>query len=125
MKLELDSQERRAVAKSLLERRGRLIENAEDTTRPRAAKQSALLELAAIKSVLRKLRGDEMHGDQRRKHENGGAEGTRSWIARSPITRAISLGKAPGVDPKVESGGPIMETCCAGGRQRLGEARIG
>ena len=57
MKLELDSQERRAVAKSLLERRGRLIENAEDTTRSPAAKQSALLELAAIKSVLRKLRG--------------------------------------------------------------------
>ena len=76
MKLELDSQERRAVAKSLLERRGRLIENAEDTTRPRAAKQSALLELAAIKSVLRKLRGHEMRG--RRKHQNGGTEGTWS-----------------------------------------------
>ena len=78
LKLELDSQERRAVAKSLVERRGRLIENAEDTTQPRAAKRSALLELAAIKSVLRKLRGDEMRGDSRRKHENGGAEGTRS-----------------------------------------------
>jgi hypothetical protein len=78
LKLELDSQERRAVAKSLLERGGRLIENAEDTTRPRAAKRSALLELAAINSVLRKLRGDEMRGDQRRKHQNGGTEGTWS-----------------------------------------------
>jgi hypothetical protein len=57
LKLELDDQERRVVSKSLVERRGRLIENAEDTTLPRAAKRSGLLELAAIKSVLRKLRG--------------------------------------------------------------------
>jgi hypothetical protein len=56
LKLELDSQERRAVGKSLVERRGRLIEKAEDTTQPRAAKRSALRELTAIKSVLRKLR---------------------------------------------------------------------
>ena len=28
---------------------------------------------------------------------------------RTPNTRAISLGKAPGVDPKVESGGPSMD----------------
>jgi hypothetical protein len=40
-----------------VERRGRLIENAEDTTQSRAAKRSALRELTAIKSVLRKLRG--------------------------------------------------------------------
>jgi hypothetical protein len=40
-----------------VERRGRLIENAEDTTQTRAARRSALLELAAIKSVLRKLHG--------------------------------------------------------------------
>jgi hypothetical protein len=57
LKLELDSQVRRAVGKSLVERRGRLIEKAEDTTQPRAAKRSALRELTAIKSVLRKLRG--------------------------------------------------------------------
>jgi hypothetical protein len=57
VKLELDSQERRAVCRSLIERRSRLIENVEDTTQPRAAKRSALLELAAIKSVLGKLRG--------------------------------------------------------------------
>jgi hypothetical protein len=54
--LELDDQERRAVGKSLVERRGRLIESVEDTTQPRAAKRSGLLELAAIISVLRKLR---------------------------------------------------------------------
>jgi hypothetical protein len=62
LKLEFDSQERRAIGKSLVERRRRLIENAEDTTQPRAAKQSALLELAAIKSVLQKLRGNETRG---------------------------------------------------------------
>jgi hypothetical protein len=56
LKLELDDQERRAVSKSLVERRGRLIENAEDTTLPRATKRSRLCELAAIKSVLQKLR---------------------------------------------------------------------
>jgi hypothetical protein len=73
LKLELDSQERRAVGKSLVERRGRLIENAEDTTKPLAAKRSALLELAAIKSVLRKLRGNEIRGG--RSDESGGTEG--------------------------------------------------
>jgi hypothetical protein len=56
LKLELDDQERRAVGKSLVERRGRLIENAEDTTLLCATKRSALRELAAIKSVLQKLR---------------------------------------------------------------------
>jgi hypothetical protein len=56
LKLELDDQERRAVGKSLVERRRRLIENAEDTTLPRATKRSALRELAAIKSMLQKLR---------------------------------------------------------------------
>jgi hypothetical protein len=62
LKLELDDQERRAVRKSLGERRGRLIENAEDTTLPPAAKLLALLELAAIKSVLRKLRENNRRG---------------------------------------------------------------
>jgi hypothetical protein len=56
LKLELDDQGRRAVSRSLVKRRGRLIENAEDTTLPRATKRSALHELAAIKSVLQKLR---------------------------------------------------------------------
>jgi hypothetical protein len=57
LKLELDDQERRAVVTSLVERRARLVENDEDTTLPRAAKRLGLLDLAAIKSVLRKLRG--------------------------------------------------------------------
>jgi hypothetical protein len=64
LKLELDDQERRAVGKSLVERRGRLIENAEDTTLPRAAKRSASLELAANKSVLRKLHGNARRADK-------------------------------------------------------------
>jgi hypothetical protein len=62
LKLELDDQERRAVGKALVERRGRLIENAEDTTQARAAKWSGLLELAAITSVLRKLRSNDRRG---------------------------------------------------------------
>jgi hypothetical protein len=56
LKLELNDQERRAVGKSLVERKMRLIESTEDTTRPVIARQSWLLELAAITSVLRKLR---------------------------------------------------------------------
>jgi hypothetical protein len=60
LKLELDDQERGAVSKSLVERTGRLIENAEDTTLPRATKQSALRELAAIKSVLEKTALERM-----------------------------------------------------------------
>jgi hypothetical protein len=56
MKLELNDQERRTVGKSLGERKARLIENAEDTTRPLAARRSWSDELKAIASVLRKLR---------------------------------------------------------------------
>ena len=56
LKIELDDQERRAVAKSLVERKARLIESTEDTTQPRAAQRAGLLELSAIASVLRKLR---------------------------------------------------------------------
>jgi hypothetical protein len=59
VKLELDDQERRAVGKSLVERRGRMIENAGDTTLPHATKRSALRELAVIKSVVQKLRLNE------------------------------------------------------------------
>jgi hypothetical protein len=55
LKLELNDQERRAVGKSLAERKARLIENAGDTTQPRAAKRSGSFELKAIASVLRKL----------------------------------------------------------------------
>jgi hypothetical protein len=46
LKLELDDQERRAVAKSLVDRKALLIENAGDTTKP--ARRSGLLELKAI-----------------------------------------------------------------------------
>jgi hypothetical protein len=56
LKLELNDQERRAVTRSLAERKARLIEDAGDTTQTRTARRSALLELAATVSVLRKLR---------------------------------------------------------------------
>jgi hypothetical protein len=56
LKLELNDQQRRAVGKSLVERKARLIENAEDTAQPRAAQRSGSFELEAIASVLRKLR---------------------------------------------------------------------
>jgi hypothetical protein len=56
MKLDLNDHERRAVGKSLAERKARLIENAGDTTLPRAARRSESLELMAIASILRKLR---------------------------------------------------------------------
>jgi hypothetical protein len=56
LKLELDEQERRAVGRSLVDRKALLIENARDTTKPRAVRGSGLLELKAIVSVLRKLR---------------------------------------------------------------------
>jgi hypothetical protein len=70
LKLELDDQERRAVGKSLVERRGRLIENVEDTTQSRATRRSGLLELKAIASVRRKLRAEAV-----RAHEVTAANG--------------------------------------------------
>ena len=56
MKLELNDQERRAVGKSLVERKARLIENTGDTTQARVTQRLGLLELEAIASVLSKLR---------------------------------------------------------------------
>jgi hypothetical protein len=55
LKLELNDQERRAVARSLAERKSRLIEDVGDTTKTFAARRSASLELSAIFSVLTKL----------------------------------------------------------------------
>ena len=56
MKLELDEQERRAVRKSLVDRKALLIETAGDMTKRKVVRRSGLLELKAIVSVLRKLR---------------------------------------------------------------------
>jgi hypothetical protein len=56
LQLELNDQERRAVSKSLAERKARLTETVGDTTQLPAARRSASLELTAIASVLRKLR---------------------------------------------------------------------
>jgi len=64
LKIELDDQEQRAIGKSLVERKARLIENAGDTTQPRAGRRSGSFELRAIASVLRKLRSSERHNRQ-------------------------------------------------------------
>jgi hypothetical protein len=55
LKLELNDQERRAVSRSLAERKARLIESAGDTTLSRAEQRAASVELSAVSSVLRKL----------------------------------------------------------------------
>ena len=56
MELEIDDRERRAIERSLAERRSRLIEKAEDTTLTPARRRAGIRELSAIASVLRKLR---------------------------------------------------------------------
>jgi hypothetical protein len=56
LKLDLEDEERRAVVSSLVERKARLIENIEDTTRHPGVRRSGSLELTVIASVLRKLR---------------------------------------------------------------------
>jgi hypothetical protein len=56
LKLEIDDRERRAIERSLAERRSRLIERTGDTTLTPARRQASFRELSAIWSVLRKLR---------------------------------------------------------------------
>jgi hypothetical protein len=56
LKLEIDDLERRAIERSLAERRSRLIEMAGDTTLTPARRQASYRELSAIASALRKLR---------------------------------------------------------------------
>ena len=56
LKLEIDDRERRAIDRSLAERRSHLIENAGDTTLAPARRRADLRELSAIASALRKLR---------------------------------------------------------------------
>ena len=56
MKLEIDDHERRAIERSLAERRSRLIEKAEDTTLMLARRRAGIRELCAIASAMRKLR---------------------------------------------------------------------
>ena len=56
LELEIDDLERRAIERSLAERRSRLIEKAEDTTLTPARRRAGIRELSAIASVLRKLR---------------------------------------------------------------------
>jgi hypothetical protein len=56
LKLEIDETERRAIKRSLAERRSRLIERTGDTLLTPARRQASRSELSAIWSVLRKLR---------------------------------------------------------------------
>ena len=60
MELEIDDLERRAIEKSLAERRSRLIEKAGDTTLTPARRQASYRELSAIASALPKLRRAEL-----------------------------------------------------------------
>ena len=55
LKLEIDDLERRAINRSLAERRSRLIEKVEDTTLTPARRRASLRELSTIASVSRKL----------------------------------------------------------------------
>ena len=65
MKLEIDDRERRAIERSLAERRSRLIEKAGDTTLTPARRQASYRELSAIASALRKLRRQIRSGSAR------------------------------------------------------------
>jgi len=56
VRLELDNRERRAVSKSLINRKKLLIEIIHDTTQQPLARRAGLIEAEAIASVLRKLR---------------------------------------------------------------------
>jgi hypothetical protein len=56
LELEIDDHERRAIERSLVARRSRLIEKAEDTTLTPAQRQAGIRELLAVTSALRKLR---------------------------------------------------------------------
>jgi hypothetical protein len=72
LKLELNDQERRAVARSLAERKALLIETVGDTTQTRAVRRSAVLELAAIVSASRKLRSGNQLNSKGERHLDDG-----------------------------------------------------
>ena len=56
LELEIDDLERRAIERSLVERRSSVIEKVEDTTLTPARRRAGLSELSIIASALRKLR---------------------------------------------------------------------
>jgi hypothetical protein len=56
LELKIDDHERRAIERSLVVRRSRLIEKTEDTTLTPARRRAGLRELSVIASALRKLR---------------------------------------------------------------------
>jgi hypothetical protein len=62
LELEIDDHERRAIERSLVARRSRLIEKDEDTTLTSAQRQAGLRELLAVSSALRKLRPPNRRG---------------------------------------------------------------
>jgi hypothetical protein len=64
VKLELNDQERRAVDRSLTERRARLVEIVDDRTQHPATRRAGSREAEAVASVLRKL-----HAKQRRERK--------------------------------------------------------
>jgi len=84
LKLELDDQEHRAVCRSLVERKARLIEEAGDTALHPTARRSRLRELAVVASILRKLR--------LRNRES--SDGPAKLPAASPHRRATTASRA-------------------------------
>jgi hypothetical protein len=56
VKLELDHRERRAVHRSLADRKTLLVEIVQDTTRSHNTRRAGMIEAETIDSVLRKLR---------------------------------------------------------------------
>jgi hypothetical protein len=88
LKVELNDQERWAVARLLAERKTRLIERAGDTTQTPAARQSALLERAAISSVLRKLRSKDRRNHKLNITDGGVTPETASTVSADGDRRA-------------------------------------
>ena len=62
LKLEIDDRERRAIERSLAERRSHLIEKAEDTTLTPARRQASYRELSAIASAGRTAAHETIDG---------------------------------------------------------------
>jgi hypothetical protein len=70
VKLELDHREKRAVRRSLADRKALLVENAQDTTRQPVTRRAASLELMSIDSVLSKLRVQARRGVSKSQSED-------------------------------------------------------
>ena len=105
MKLEIDDLERRAIERSLAERRSRLIEMAGDTTLTPARRQASYRELSAIASALRKLRRQIRSGSASLVHRAAhptDAKGSRNIgrVCRPPPSSIDKLHDLPHLNQK-------------------------